>query len=475
MTTITIAWIALPFFLGFTIYLFPKLDKYLSFLAAFTSVGYAALVFTQTSPLKLKLLDNFGVLLTVDSLTGYFILTNALVTIAVLIYCWQSDKTTFFYAQLAILHGSVNAAFVCTDFISLYVALEVSGIAAFLLIAYPRSDRSIWIGLSYLFISNTAMLFYLVGAVLVYKAHHSFDFAGLQGAPPEAIALIFLGLLVKGGVFVSGLWLPLTHSEAETPVSAMLSGVVVKTGVLPLVRCALVVGEIDPIVRIFGIGTALLGVSYAVLEKDTKRMLAFSTISQLGWILAAPAVGGFYALSHGLVKSTLFLAAGSLPSRSFKDLQQKPIDTRIWLVLVIASLSISGFPLLVGFGAKVWTMKNLLPWQAIAMNIAAVGTAISFAKFIFLTPGGDIPIKPGVLPAVCLLLAGLILANGEYLAAYSLENIIKALGTIGIGWLAYYFIFRRATIKIPHVFEEFEHLLGGMSLILILIFWMVWS
>ncbi|MFM6532393.1 MAG: proton-conducting transporter membrane subunit, partial [Dolichospermum sp.] len=178
------------------------------------------------------------------------------------------------------------------DFISLYVALEVSGIAAFLLIAYPRSDRSIWVGLRYLFVSNTAMLFYLVGAVLVYQTHHSFSFTGLKGSPPEALALIFLGLLIKAGIFVSGLWLPLTHSESETPVSALMSGIVVKASILPLLRTAFVSEEIDIIVRIFGVGTALMGVSYAVLEKDTKRMLAFHTISQLGFILAAPIVGG---------------------------------------------------------------------------------------------------------------------------------------------------------------------------------------
>jgi multicomponent Na+:H+ antiporter subunit D len=206
------------------------------------------------------------------------------------------------------------------------------------------------------------MLFYLVGAVLVYKSSHSFSFAGLSQAPPEAIALIFMGLLVKGGVFVSGLWLPLTHSEAETPVSALLSGIVVKAGVYPLVRCALMVDEVGNIVRIFGVGTALLGVFYAMFEKDSKRMLAFHTVSQLGFILAAPEVGEIYALGHGLVKSSLFLIAGSLPSRNLKELQHKPIDIRIWMTLVIASLSISGFPLLVGFGAKVLTLKHLLPW-----------------------------------------------------------------------------------------------------------------
>ncbi|MBF2066153.1 MAG: cation:proton antiporter [Calothrix sp. C42_A2020_038] len=475
MTSITIGWIALPFFLGFVIYLFPKLDKFLALFGAVVSTGYALQLFVGNSPLKLKLLDNFGVILVVDQLTGYFVLTNALVTVAVLLYCWRSDKTTFFYAQTIILHGSVNAAFACSDFMSLYVALEVSGIAAFLLIAYPRTDRSIWVGLRYLFVSNTAMLFYLVGAVLVYKTHHSFDFVGLRGAPPEAFALIFLGLLVKGGIFVSGLWLPLTHSESETPVSALLSGIVVKTGVLPLLRCALVVNEIDPIVRIFGVCATVLGVSYAVFEKDTKRMLALSTISQLGWILAAPLVGGFYALAHGLAKAALFLTAGSLPSRNIDELQKKPINTGIWIALVAGSLSISGTPLLVGFGAKMLTIKNLLPWQVIIMNVAAVGTAITYSRFLFLPRGGQQDLKTGFWVSVLLLLGALVATNTFYYETYTIVNIVKALAILGIGALAYILIFKRSTLKLPRVLEEFEHLVGFMSLILIALFWMAFT
>ena len=479
ITNITIAWVTLPFFMGFVIYLFPKLDRFLALGIALISTVYAAQIFLQTSPLEIQLLDNFGVTLFVDEVSSFFILTNALVTAAVVIYCWGSDKTAFFYMQAIILHGSVNATFICQDFISLYVALEVIGIASFLLIAYPRSNKAIWVGLRYLFVSNTAMLFYLVGAVLVYQANHSFNFNGLGNSPPEAIALIFLGLLAKGGIFVSGLWLPLTHSESESPVSAMLSGVVVKAGVFPLVRCALMLEEIDPVVRFFGVGTAVLGVVYAVFEKDTKRMLAFHTISQLGFVLAAPAVGGFYALTHGLVKSALFLIAGILPSRNFKQLQKQPIDTKIWIALIIASFSISGFPLLSGFGAKVLTSENFLPWQSVAMNIAALGTAISFAKFIFLPQERllkeEKKIRPGFWWAMAILLGGLIAANGFYYQAYTLKNIIKPLVTIAIGWIAYLVIFKKSHLKLPKGMEKFDHLIGVMSLMLILLFWIIWT
>lgn len=489
LPALTIVWITLPFALGFLGYLMPRLDRYFAFGMAWFSVAYALLLFVQPDPLELRLLDHFGVSLLLDPLTGFFSLTNGLVTAAVLGYCWQSNKTPFFYAQTLMLHGSVNAAFACSDLMSLYVALEVLGVAAFLLIAYPRSDRAIWVALRYLFVSNVVMLFYLVGTALVYQANHSFDFVGLRTAPPEGIALVLLGLLVKAGIFISGLWLPLTHSESETPVSALMSGVVVKASVLPLVRCALLFETAEPIVRLFGVATALFGVFYAVFEKDTKRMLAFHTISQLGFVLAAPIVAGFYALTHGLVKSALFLIAGNLPSRSFKALKSQAIWTPLWVALAIASFSISGFPLLSGFGAKVLTMKNLEAWQVIGMNLAALGTATSFAKFIFLPHGllhpsrlalagqmGEVilpSLSRGFWVAMAILLGGLVVANGVYYEAYTWANVAKPLVTIALGWGVYQWVLPRLSLKLPQVLEQFEHLMGMMVVVLVALFWMV--
>lgn len=479
MNAITIIWIALPLFVGFNSYLFPRLAYGLTLGAAMVSFGYGLERIIDPVPVNMQLLNNFGVTLSADTLSGYFILTNALVTAAVILYCWQKGKSAFFYTQAIILHGSVNAVFICADFISLYVALEVIGIAAFLLISYPRTDRSIWVALRYLFISNTAMLFYLIGAVLIYRTHQSFAFTGLEGAPAEAIALIFLGLLTKGGIFVSGLWLPLTHSESDTPVSAILSGIVVKTGVFPLVRFALQVEDVQPIVQLFSVCTALFGVTYAIFEKDTKRMLASSTISQLGFVLAAPAAAGFYALSHGVAKASLFLIAGNLPSRSFQELRKKPMAKSMWIALAIAGLSISGFPLLVGFGAKVLTLKQLNGWEATVMNVAAVGTAIAFAKFLFL------PFKEqqrteeerermaSFWRAIAVLLGAVFLASSLHLEGYTVANLLKSLGKIGLGWLGYFLIFHKFTLKMPRALERLENLVGGMSLMLILLFSMV--
>ncbi|MEM9536279.1 MAG: cation:proton antiporter [Cyanobacteria bacterium P01_E01_bin.45] len=472
-------WIFLPFLLGFGIYLIPRVDRLLALVVALSSLAIGLHTAVRADALTIQLMDSFGVTLTLDSLSGFFILTNAIVTISVVLYCWPSPRTIFFYMQTIILHGSLNAVFVCSDFISLYVALEVISISAFLLITYARTDRSIWVGLRYLFISNIAMLFYLVGAVLVYQSSHTFAFSGLQRAPIEAIALIFLGLLTKGGVFVSGLWLPLTHSEAATPVSALLSGAVVKTGIFPLLRCAMLIEELSPVLQLMGVLTALSGVICAAFEQDTKRTLAFSTVSQVGFALVAPAAAGYYVLTHGLAKAILFLTAGSLPSRQFKELQQQPMPLRMWLVMAIACLSLSGMPLLGGFGAKTLAFGQLSGGVNIAMNVAAVGTAIVCAKFLFLPFKIVNPFlrndgaKTSFLIATLFLTVGLFSANAGYLDAYSFGKVAKAVVTISLGWATYQIVVKNIDIAISRSFERIEHLLGTTSVVLTFLFWIV--
>ena len=145
MITLTMIWMALPFFLGLIIYLLPRLDRVLSMGVAIASFAYGLQLILAESPMTLALLDSFGVTLGLDPLSGFFILTNGIVTAAVILYCWYSQKSAFFYTQVLMLHGSVNATFICADFLSLYVALEVISIAAFLLIAYPP-HRSFYLG-----------------------------------------------------------------------------------------------------------------------------------------------------------------------------------------------------------------------------------------------------------------------------------------------------------------------------------------
>jgi multicomponent Na+:H+ antiporter subunit D len=138
-------------------------------------------------------------------------------------------------------------------------------------------------------------------------------------------------------------------------------------------------------------------------------------------------------------------------------LQHQPIKNSIGIALAIASFSISGFPLLSGFGAKVLTSKNYLPWQVIVMNLAALGTAICFAKFIFLPTQKSWEkgnLRSDLWAALVILLGGLIAANGFYYQAYTFQNIIKPLTIIALGWLVYLGIVKRWVLQLPVVLKN---------------------
>jgi multicomponent Na+:H+ antiporter subunit D len=110
------------------------------------------------------------------------------------------------------------------------------------------------------------------------------------------------------------------------------------------------------------------------------------------------------------------------------------------------------------------------------INLVAVGTAISFAKFIFLPhAGGESKQKLtiGFWIAIILLLAALFLSNAVYVEAYNIPNIIKALAVIGAGWWLYLGVFKKLSLKLSRAWEQFDNLIGMMSIMLVLLFWMV--
>lgn len=472
--TVVLGIVFLPFVLSLFGFLFPETAKRLSLAAPGLTALVAGWLMLTGGEIHLTLIDSFGVTLTADMDAAWLLLTNAFVSLAVLLYCRAGNFQPIFYNLMLLLHGGINGAFVCGDFFSLYVTIELTTIVAFLLIAYPMRKQSMWHALRYLLVNNTAMLLYLMGTVLVYESTLSFGLAGINTAPPAAAALIMIGLIVKGGIFIPGFWLPAAHSRAETPVSAMLSGVVVKIGVFPLMKIALLAGHLEWIIRGLGVAGALAGLAFALLETDAKRLLAFHTISQIGFMLAAPVAGAFYAFSHGLVKSSLFLGAGALPSRDLRDLKKNGIDRRVWTALFLSALSISGVPVFAGYAVKVSVFRELQDWQAIAMMVAATGTAISFAKFVFLPRirvAGD---APPAVRSMMLLLGGLI-AYGILPGMYGADELLKAGATLAAGWAIYLVLFSRIHFRLPTRLERFQDLVGMMCLMLLALLWAVTS
>ncbi|QEQ01356.1 cation:proton antiporter [Thermosynechococcus sp. CL-1] len=467
MTALAIAWILLPFVAGLTLYLLPPLARGLTLAIALVSLCVGLGITINQVNTAFVLLDSFGISLSIDPLSGYFIVTNALVILAALLHTWQEGYKAFFYVLLCLLHGCANTVFISADFLSLYVNIEVLGIVVFLLIAYPRSDRPLWIGLRYLMVSNVAMLFYLMGVALVYQTNHTFAFSALMQAPPEAVALILMALLAKGAIFISGLWLPQTNVVAAPIVAALLAGIVENAGVFSLARVSLLYSTIADIVRLFALASIFFGLIFALVADDVRRMLSFSTLGQLGWVIIAPPAAGLYALMHGLAKASLFLSVGELRHYRLSELRQEGLPRPAAIALIIAGYGIVGVPLLAGFPAKALTLSYLDPWQQGLLYGAGFLTATIYSKFLFL-PRYPSKTPMGYSAATMVLLGGLFLANAGYMEAYSSGmSLLRAFlpplvgcGLVALGVSRWESPWRGA-------WERLEHLLGVMLLLLL--------
>jgi len=457
--TLALASVLSPLAAGLICMVFPRIAAVLPSLACALTAA-AALPMLAAPDQTRFFLDTGGIALTTDPAAAWFMLTNAAVTLAVLLDAWRKKADGFFFTLLCLLHGGVNACFLGADLFNLYVAIELTTIVAFLLIAAPLGDRAIWNALRFLFISNVGMLFYLIGAILVYESRGSFALAEMVEAPGMAGALIITGLAVKGGVFIPGLWLPLAHGGAEARVSALLSGVVVKIGVLPLLRIAALSAPLETTVRGLGVGGALIGIGFALFERDLKRMLACSTVSQIGFILAAPVAGPFYAMAHGLAKAALFLAAGALPNRDVPSLRQKGLPPLAALALALPALSLAGFPPLAGYAAKTAALGETTGLFLNILKVGSIGTAAVVARWLLLPWRRDA--EPVSLPREpLLLLAGLLLAAGFRPEMFSLADLISTAGTLAVGVLLHVVgAGRLMKIPLPGRWECFEDLVG---------------
>lgn len=466
------AWLLLPLLAAFTVPLLPSLVRPLALLSALLTTGLGLVLSAGLGPWSLKLIGPLGVLLQFDAAAAPFVLLNGLVVLAVLLDGWRQPLQGPFPVLLMVLLAGLNSAFVAVDLVSLYVALEVVGITAFLLMLGQRSGLQLWIGLRYLLVGNTVMVVYLLGVALLYLRTGSFRLADLAELPPTdlAVVLAFLlvGLLTKAGVFVSGLWLPRTHAEAPANVSALLSGVVVAGGLCPLLRLSQALPPLQPLLLWIGLASALLGVLYALAETDLKRLLAWSTLSQVGLVILDPAVGGAYALAHGLAKAGLFLLAGRAGERDLARWRRSPLPLQQALPLWLGALSIAGAPPLLGFWAKQGLSSSISGTAASVLLLAMVGTAAVYARLLLrplAPPSGNLPLGPALL-ALALLAGGLLLtplpAQGSLLKA-------AAVLAAGAGLTLLLDLGRRAAaglrgLTLPAL-EGLDDLLGGMAVV----------
>jgi len=391
----------------------------------------------------LVLTGNFGVHLLLDQTSYFFLILTAVVFLAV----FTKNMSYSLSNLMLILLGTLNLAFVSYDLFNIYVTVEVVSLITFLLVVEGKKKIQYWSAFKYLILGTVGMNLYLIGIGVLYAENGTLSISDISKVNSFASTLVATGLLLRAGVFLFSMWLPQVHSEAETPVSAVLSGVVVKSAVYALVRLEHVVNW--DVVKIFAIFSALSGVLFAFLSKDYKRILAYSTLSQIGIVLVSPATAPVYALSHGISKAWLFLLKDDLPERDVT--KWKKLDFWTWLSLSMASLSIMGLPGLAGF-SKNLVLEQLHGWEKMLMKLAFVGTAASFWKFL-LKPFEFKKKLPGMYNPVLFATS---LTIGLYFASWG--KALESFFLTGAGLLVY-FLFKNVRIE-KYPLEDFESMLG---------------
>lgn len=262
-----------------------------------------------------------------------FAFTTALVGILVALYSAPymehrahelGRDTALFYLTYGFFLGGLGGAFVAANLITVYVLIEVALIASLFQVLYYGYGDRVRITIMYLVWNHLGAFLVLAGFLLLFlKGHYYLPLlAGIKPGPDAvAFALILLGSLIKMAALGVHMWLPYVHAEAPTPLSALLSPVLVGIGgyLIAAVGMYLLPSQ-DWInwLAVYSIATAIYGGMMAYLQRDIKRLFAYSTVSQMGYLLLGVVLAnsfgytaaGLIYLSHGLGKAVLFMTAG---------------------------------------------------------------------------------------------------------------------------------------------------------------------
>lgn len=358
--------------------------------------AFGALTFTP---------DGLGVFLTVVATV-----VGSLAVIFSVDYMRGEAQLGRYYALILLFIGAMAGLALTGSLLFLFVFWEITALCSYALISFHNDDpKAVAGGLKALIITSLGGVGLLLGALIVYANTGSYqivDFlAKAEELPIELLGLIGFGFLAaaaaKSAQFPFQTWLP-DAMEAPTPVSALIhAATMVNAGVYLLARFypafEAVPGWTTAVV-VVGLVTALMAAFMALVANDLKRVLAYSTVSQLGYMVYSIGVGGVYAsqfhlLSHAVFKALLFLAAGAvIHAVGTRDMRlmgglgkQMPF---VRAAFVIGALALMGIPVLNGFWSKELILEEGLKhgpaWAYIGMLIGAGITALYTFRMVWL-------------------------------------------------------------------------------------------
>jgi multicomponent Na+:H+ antiporter subunit D len=397
-----------------------------------------------------------GINLVLDGLAVGMILMTTLVASLCALYARvylrdHPPSTSFFWPLLWFLWAGMNGIWLAEDIFNLYVGLEVMGLAAVGMVALRATPQALAAAMRYLLAALLGSLAYLLGVALLYVTYGTLSMAGLHEAATAnptthvALAMIILGLLLKTALFPLHAWLPPAHGGALTPVSALLSALVIKGSFYILLRMWLVLGpEVTPVftaqlLGVLGAGAVFYGGWMAWRQHQLKQLVAYSTVAQIGYLfLFFPLVTGtgpeaarlawdgtlMIVISHALAKGALFLSAGNLilavGSTQISHLvgisRFRPMSL---FSFGLAGISLMGLPPSGGFTGKWLLLHSAILsgqwWWLIVLFLGGLLSAAYIFKVFRMSFREGPQIDRSVTPPLTLDVTALILASAAIL------------------------------------------------------------
>jgi len=335
-------------------------------------------------------------------------LVGLLVSIYALDYIKEGPTEKYHMLYLLLLTGATGVV-LTGDIFNLFVFFEILCISSYALVAYLRERSGIESAVKYLIQGAVGSSLLLIGIGLLYGQFGTLNMADIAekiaSASPISLfvpmVLIITGLGVEAAIFPLNAWLPDAHSSAPSSISAILSGIAIEVGLYAVARVIFTIFGAQsflPFLALLGILTLLVGEMCAFSQNNIKRMLAYSSIGQIGLILFALAIatsygvtGGLFQLvSHALSKALLFLTAGymiyragSMEISSLEGVGKKmPLTC---LAFTIGAFSLVGLPPFIGFPSKFLVVQAALATQEaiffVLIGLALLGTVIEAAYF----------------------------------------------------------------------------------------------
>jgi len=377
-------------------------------------------------------------------------------------YLSLDRRYELFYPLLLLLTTGLSGMLLATDLFTLYLFCELMSVSAYALVAFRRhTDTAIEAGFKYLIMGSVGTALMLMGISFVYRGRGHLALPGVAVAATDlwtrvGIVCLVVGLAVKSAIVPMHTWLPDAHGRAPSSVSAMLSGIVIQSALYALLKTGLSLG-----LPARSLGTALIGVAMlnmtvgnalALVQTNTKRLLAYSSIAQLGYIMLSVGLGLRYGLAgpieaaflfllvHATMKALAFLSKGvcHFYCRTTTIEQMRGMGRQVPLVgvtLSVALAGLAGVPPLAGFAGKWFVLSRALylagrdPRETLGVylglgvfllnGLLALGYYLPLIGVLFAAPLAGPGREQGCSPDVSawmavplVLLGGLVLAIG---------------------------------------------------------------